>query len=132
MPVERGSEALETMTPSISSTEVQMLRRHSHMVQRNFSYTWEIHFPLNAQIWMFPPPTCCGKWMQRATNVSRLFLATLQCNGDGLRTCDGVGEVLVAGFPQQPDQRRNSITVLNGNFVVGIFAVRNVLQCPRS
>lgn len=69
-------------------------------------------------------------WVQRAVNVSHLFFAPLQCNG--LRTCDGIGEVLVTGFPQQPDQGRNSIAVLNGNFVVGIFAVGNVLQCPTS
>lgn len=50
----------------------------------------------------------------------------------GSRTCDGVGQVLVPGFPQQPDQRRNSIAVLDGDLVVGIFAVGNVLQCPTS
>lgn len=45
-----------------------------------------------------------------------------------LETCDSISEVLVVGFPQQPHQGRNSITVLNGNLVVGIFAIRDVLQ----
>lgn len=54
------------------------------------------------------------------------------CGVKGSRTCDGVGEVLVTGFPQQPDQRGNAVTVLDGDFVVGIFAVGNVLQRPTS
>lgn len=42
-------------------------------------------------------------------------------------TCDDVCELLVVDLPQQPDQGRNSITVLNGYFIVCIFAIRNVL-----
>lgn len=44
-----------------------------------------------------------------------------------LLTCDGVSEVLVVGLPQQPDQSRHSVTVLDGDLVVVIFAVRDVL-----
>lgn len=44
-------------------------------------------------------------------------------------TCDGVCQVLVLGLPQQPDQSRHSVTVLDGNLVVWVFAVRDVLQC---
>lgn len=44
-------------------------------------------------------------------------------------TCDGVSEVLVTSLPQQPDQSRHAVTVLNGNLVVWIFAIRDVLQC---
>lgn len=42
-------------------------------------------------------------------------------------TCDGVGEVLVPGLPKQPDQSRHSITVLDSDLVVWIFAKRDVL-----
>lgn len=43
-------------------------------------------------------------------------------------TCDNVREVLVTSLPQQPDKSWHSITVLNGNLVVLIFAIRDVLQ----
>lgn len=55
-------------------------------------------------------------------------LAAVHWNGRSLQTCDSVSEVLVVGLPQQPDQSGNPITVLNGDLVVGIFAVRDVLQ----
>lgn len=42
-------------------------------------------------------------------------------------TCDRVSEVLVTGLPQQPDQSGHSVTVLDGDLVVWIFAIRDVL-----
>lgn len=42
-------------------------------------------------------------------------------------TCDGVCEVLVVSLSQQPDQSRHSVAVLNGDLVVVIFSIRDVL-----
>lgn len=44
-------------------------------------------------------------------------------------TCDGVGEVLIAGLAQQTHQRRDAVAVLDGNLVVRVAAVRDVLEC---
>lgn len=38
-------------------------------------------------------------------------------------TCDNICEVLIVRLPQQPDQRRNSVGVLDGDLIVQIFAV---------
>lgn len=43
-------------------------------------------------------------------------------------TCDSVSKVLVTGLSQQPDQCWHSVTVLNGDLVVWIFAIWDVLQ----
>lgn len=43
-------------------------------------------------------------------------------------TCDNVREVLVASLPEQPDQSGHSIAVLDGDLVVWISAVRDVLE----
>lgn len=45
-----------------------------------------------------------------------------------LPTCDDVRELLVTSLPEQPDQSRHSIAILDGDLVVWIFAVRDVLE----
>lgn len=52
-------------------------------------------------------------------------MLTVRMRGD--LTCYRVSEVLVTGLPQQPDKSRHSVTVLYGNLVVVIFAIRDVL-----
>ena len=44
------------------------------------------------------------------------------------RTGDGVGEVLVVGLPQQTHQGGNAIAVLDGDLVLGVPTVGDVLQ----
>lgn len=45
-----------------------------------------------------------------------------------LLTRDVGRQLLVVGLPQQPDQSGNAVTVLDGDLVVWVFAVGNVLQ----
>lgn len=43
-------------------------------------------------------------------------------------TCDDVRELLVTSLPEQPDQSGHSVAVLDGDLVVWIFAIRDVLE----
>lgn len=43
-------------------------------------------------------------------------------------TCDGICEVLVAGLAQQSHKRGDAVAVLDGDLVVGVSAVGDVLE----
>lgn len=59
---------------------------------------------------------------------STLITASLQEALGAPPTCDNVREVLVTSLPEQPDQSGHSIAVLDGDLVVWIFAVGDVLE----
>lgn len=63
-----------------------------------------------------------------ATFATLLLMISPSLRVHQVSTCNGICQILVSCLPQQAHQSRDSVTVLDGNFVVRVSSIWNVLQ----